>query len=139
MSTTSTDFDEFMKQRKAASDAFVNGDIKPLDQISAHASPATIFGPKGNCVQGAEQVNTTNAAGAKNFKPGGKNEFEVMHKAASDEFAYWVGVQRSAVQMEGQEHAVPFSLRVTEIFRRENGEWKLFHRHADPLKPGDCA
>jgi ketosteroid isomerase-like protein len=28
------------------------------------------------------------------------------------------------------------SLRVTMVFRRENGRWLLVHRHADPLAHG---
>jgi ketosteroid isomerase-like protein len=27
----------------------------------------------------------------------------------------------------------PVSVRVTSVFRREDGEWKLLHRHADPI------
>jgi ketosteroid isomerase-like protein len=27
----------------------------------------------------------------------------------------------------------PVSVRVTSVFRRENGDWKLLHRHADPI------
>jgi len=57
MSESSRDFDEFMKQREEASNAFVNGDFNPLDQISARSLSATIFGPKGDCVRGAEHVN----------------------------------------------------------------------------------
>jgi ketosteroid isomerase-like protein len=56
-----------------------------------------------------------------------------MHMAASGDLAYWVGVQRSVVNVRGQEQGVPMDLRVTEIFRRERGEWKLVQRHADRL------
>jgi len=127
------DFEQFMKLRKEASDEFVNGNFEPLERISAERVPATIFGPKGDCVQGADHVNAANEKGARMFKPGGSNTFEIMHSAADNDLAYWVGIQRSVVRMDGKESGVAMDLRVTEIFRREGDEWKLVHRHADKL------
>lgn len=132
------DFDQFMKQREQASIAFVKGDFEPLRKISTEGPSATIFGPKGDCVQGADQVNSANAKGARLFRPGSKNSFEVMHYGADENIAYWTGIQRSVLQMQGQEKGVPMDLRVTEIFRREKGDWKLIHRHADKLTSGDA-
>lgn len=134
MSQISTDFDEFLKQRKEASDAFVNGESNSLDNISVQISPATSFGPKGNWVQGADLVNAANANGSKHFKSSSKNAFEVLNKGEDKNLAYCIGIQHSVVLMAGHKESIPFDLRVTEIFRRENGAWKLFHRHADPLK-----
>lgn len=133
MNNDMRDFEKFMKQREAASLAFVNGDIGPLGRIATHVSPATIFGPQGNCVEGADKVNAANASGAKYFEPGGKSTFEVLQMAASGGVAYWAGIQRSTVRMQGKAEAVPMDLRVTEVFRREGDDWKLVHRHADPL------
>ena len=135
MDSVLTDFKHFMKQREAASQAFVNGDNGPLNSISTHVSPATIFGPKGDCIAGADKVNAANANTAKHFEAGSENSFEVLQLAASGDVAFWAGIQRSTVNIQGKAHAVPMDLRVTEIFRRERGEWKLIHRHADPLNP----
>ncbi len=132
-SAPASDFAEFMSRRLAASTAFVNGDIAPLHQISTRTSPATIFGPQGDAVQGAEQVNAVNARGAAMFGPDAENVFEVMHQYAQDNLAYWVGIQRSVVHMSGHDQPIPMDLRVTEIFRREQSGWMLIHRHADPL------
>ena len=128
------DFEQFMKQREEASRAFVNGDIDPLDRISTHVSPATIFGPKGDYVEGADEVNAANASGAKMFESGSESSFEILQMAANDGIAYWAGIQRSSVRMQGKAEAIPMDLRVTEAFRREDDEWKLVHRHADILK-----
>lgn len=125
------DFKEFMKSREEASRAFVNGDIGPLDHIATHVSPATIFGPNGDCVEGADKVNAANESGAKLFKPGSESSFEILQMAANDGIAYWAGIQRSTVRVQGKTESIPMDLRVTEAFRREGDEWKLVHRHAD--------
>lgn len=127
------DFKKFMSKRLKASTAFTEGDFEPLKAISVHKSPATIFGPKGDCVQGAQHVNAANEKGASAFEPGAKNDFEIMHQDADEHLAYWTGIQHSIVKIKGEKEPVPMDLRVTEIFRNDAGEWKLMHRHADKL------
>jgi ketosteroid isomerase-like protein len=133
MKNDSHDFAQFMKRREEASLAFVNGDIGPLDRIAIQVSPATIFGPTGDYVVGADKVNAANASSAKHFESGGESTFEVLQMAASGDVAYWAGIQRSTVRMQGKAEAVPMDLRVTEVFRHHDGAWKLVHRHADML------
>lgn len=127
-------FEDFMKRRLAASTAFVEGSAKPLEELSVTDDPASIFGPNGDVVSGSDAVNTANEKTAASFTSGGQNNFEILHMSASGELAYWTGVQRSKVTIKESGQLVPMALRVTELFRKENGEWKLFHRHADKLK-----
>ena len=134
--TGKQNFEAFLKDRERASAAIVNGDVAPLDALSTHVSPATIYGPTGNTVEGAAEVNATNAKGAKSFEAGSETHFEIHQMSADEMLAFWAGIQRSTVKMRGTDKAVPMNLRVTEVFRREDGAWKLIHRHADPLKDG---
>jgi ketosteroid isomerase-like protein len=131
MSDQVHDFALFLKRREQISQAYVNGDAAPLRLISTQRDPATFFGPMGGYVAGAEQVFATNQRGAQQFELGGTSNFEVLQIAASDGIAFWVGLNDATVRMQGK--TVPMKLRLTEIFRLEDGEWKLVHRHADQL------
>jgi ketosteroid isomerase-like protein len=55
----------------------------------------------------------------------------------SGDLAYVVGYERAASSIDGSADE-ELGLRVTQVYRRESGDWKLVHRHADPA-PGSSA
>ena len=124
-------FDSFLQQRRRVAAAFVNGDPQPLLDISSTSDPATILGPGGGAEQGAARVREVNTAAARQFH-GGTTDLEILHSGTSGDLGYWTGFQTALVRVDGKDQPVPMKLRVTELFRREAGTWKLVHRHADP-------
>jgi ketosteroid isomerase-like protein len=138
MGTDRHDFEQFMKQRERAASAYVNGEAAPLGEIVTRRSPATFFGPQGGSTWGADAVWSRYERDAANFERS-ENRFEILHMAAADDLAYWVGFQRATAHLRGRSEPVPFNLRVTEVYRREDDTWKLIHRHADPLFSGPAA
>lgn len=59
-------------------------------------------------------------------------EYEVIAADASGDLAYIVGIEHTTASVDGATPE-PYALRVTNILRRERGEWKVVHRHADPM------
>ena len=49
------------------------------------------------------------------------------------DLGYAVWIERGAVSVEGRDEPGPLVVRVTHIFRREEGVWRLIHRHGDPI------
>ena len=56
-----------------------------------------------------------------------------MSSGQSGDLAYTISIERSEVRIIGQDKPAAMPLRVTHLFRKEDGEWKMIHRHADPL------
>jgi ketosteroid isomerase-like protein len=44
-----------------------------------------------------------------------------------------VEIERGEAKSDAREEITPWTLRVTMIFRPEDGTWKVVHRHADPI------
>ena len=133
MSNDLQDFQQFMKRREAASDAYVQGDAEPLSNVVARECLATFFPPRGGFTTGTKEVASRYESDADIFERGSHFEFEILQMAASDGIAYWAGFMKGEARMRGKADAVPMNLRVTEIFRRESGDWKMVHRHADSM------
>jgi ketosteroid isomerase-like protein len=131
MTDTDDSFRAFLADRPGVGEAYVSGDSAPLAAISTAREPATFFSPTGGYVIGAAAVLATNRAGANSFRPGSHTEFEILHAGSSGDLGYLVGIQHAEVRLAGQAEPVPMHLRITELYRREDGAWKLVHRHAD--------
>jgi ketosteroid isomerase-like protein len=70
---------------------------------------------------------------ASNYRDGEVIGFENVAKYVTPDLAYIVEVERYKAKIGGSEDSVPVALRVTSIFRPEDGVWKIVHRHADPI------
>ena len=123
--------EDFMKRREAISTDYINGRADGLLALSATHDPATFFPPSGDRIQGASQVNAANEKGAHTFVEGSTGYFEILHSSSSGDLGFWTGIQHAEVMMKGKDEPVSMQLRTTEVIRRDKGEWKLVHRHAD--------
>lgn len=126
-----TGFDAFLAERQTIALAYVSGDASPLDAIVTGQDPASFFPPKGRPLQGAAAVAAGYRKGAAMFEAPGKSRLEIVQAGASGDLAFWTGFQVAEVHMAEKKEAVAMKLRITEIFRFEQGGWKLAHRHAD--------
>ena len=84
-------------------------------------------------IRSTSRVKAENERGARYFEKGSTGHFEVLQSGSSGDLGFWTGIQHAEVVIKGKTEPVVMQLRTTEAFRRENGEWKLVHRHADML------
>ena len=127
----SHDFDAFLGKRDAIARDYVNGEPDTLDSIVARHDPATFFSPAGKVEQGAAKVASSYRKGTKAFSRPGKSKLEVLQSGASGNLAFWTGLQHAEIRSASDGKKIPMTLRITEVFRYEDGGWKLAHRHAD--------
>jgi ketosteroid isomerase-like protein len=127
------DFDEVLEQYHLALDEIVKGSPDGYKRVYSHQDDVTLANPFGPPARGWDEVAKTLERAASQFRDGEATGFENVAKYITPDLAYTVEIERSQTKVEGREDVTPIALRVTTIFRPEDGAWKVVHRHADPI------
>jgi len=96
-----------------------------------------VFGPAGSATGPAETQATFDwlASRYTGFESAG---WEILSADVSGDLAYVVAIEHTTVSIGGAP-TESYSLRATTILRREDGQWRAFHRHADPVAGSEPA
>jgi ketosteroid isomerase-like protein len=116
----------------AALNRLVAGDPEPFKALYSQQPDVTVFGGFGAYERGWEQVSRNVEFAAARFR-GGELKIEPLASGMGGDLAYTVWIERGTVMVEGRDEPGSLVVRVTHIFRREDGAWKLIHRHGDPI------
>ena len=127
------DLDQVIEQCQLALREFVKGNPQPMQTMFSHREDVTLANPFGPPARGWGQAAETMERAASQLRDGEFVDFETLAKYVTPELAYVVWMERTRAKVGGGEDITPFALRVTMIFRPEDGTWKVVHRHADPI------
>ncbi len=127
------ELDEVLERFKLAANELLKGNPKPVQNMFSHREDVSLANPFGPPVRGWEQVAETIERAASQFRDGEYGSIETIEKHVTPELAYVVLLEPQKAKVGGSEDVTPFTLRVTMIFRPEEGTWKIVHRHADPI------
>ena len=124
----------FLSRFEEGINRFINGDPTLWKQNASRRDDATIMGAWGAYEKGWDEAGPRYDWAAARFRESGaKVKIEYLSSGVSGDLAYTVAIERSEALVVGEDKPAPMALRVTHVFRKEGGVWKLAHRHADPL------
>ena len=118
----------------AAMAKVANGDVLAIKSLYSKTADATIVYGWGGYEKGGEAVSRRWDWAGQQFK-GGTVRYENVSTVVTADMFYVTDIETYENQrVTGVEGITGWSNRVTHIFRREAGEWRLLHRHGNRLE-----
>lgn len=103
-----------------------NGDAGPRRAIWSRNDPVTVLGAWKNA-SGQQELDGLFADLAETFSDCTSYELELLEAEVLGDTAYTVGFEHTSASVNGVPRT--YILRATQIYRREDGAWKVVHRH----------
>jgi ketosteroid isomerase-like protein len=127
------EFDAFLAEvipRMSSADTLLhNGDATQRTAMWSRRDPVTLFGAALSATSWRE-IRPIFRRLESRFSNCSSWDFDLLAAGVSDGIGYTVGIERTTASVDGGP-AASYALRVTTIFRREDGQWLVVHRHAD--------
>lgn len=120
------------QQFYAALNSMLNGNAAPLSEIWSHSASVTTMHPVGGRQVGWDSVRDTWAQVAELCTDGQVELAEQIVEVAGDA-AYELGIERGRFRLAGEQ--IHVDGRVTNIYLRDQGGWKIVHHHTDVCAP----
>jgi ketosteroid isomerase-like protein len=111
--------------------ALFTGDADPMLEVWSHAEDISYMGPGGDVQVGWNAVRNVWQEQAA-LKLGGKVEPYDLRITVGDELAFTQCIEKGTNQ-DAEGKTVQVSIRATNLFRKENGTWKMIGHHTDLL------
>jgi ketosteroid isomerase-like protein len=110
--------------------ALHNGDAAPRRSLWSRNEPVSVLGAWRNAT-GQQEIDELFIALAHSFSDCTSYAFELQAYDVVGDMAYTAGLEHTSAAVAGQHRT--YTLRATQVYRRETGEWKVAHRHADTV------
>ena len=125
------DFIAWTKSRlREAEIALHNGDAAPRHAIWSREDPVTVLGAWKSAT-GQREVRDLFDQLEATFSNCTSYSNEIIAAEVIGDMAYTAGYEHTQASINGEPRT--YSLRATQVYRREDGEWKVAHRHADTV------
>jgi ketosteroid isomerase-like protein len=129
-----TDRDDFLAWVNSAlyeaEVAVHNGDAAPRRALWSRIEPVSILGALRNAY-GQQELEEIFTFLERRFSDCTSYTFELQAFDVMGDMAYTAGLEHTSAAVDGQPRS--YTLRATQVYRREGGEWKVAHRHADTV------
>lgn len=110
--------------------AIHNGDAAPRRALWSRNEPVSVLGAWRNAF-GQQEVDELFTGLARQFSNCTSYKFELLAYDVVGGMAYTAGLEHTSASVDGEPRS--YVLRATQIYRHENGEWKVAHRHGDTV------
>ena len=123
---------KLIRRTEEQAQAFNSGDMTRWHGMILLSDDFTLMQPFGGAASQGFDSSPAHLARLSRLFRNGDAKLEAVTSYASDDLIVLAFIERQ----NGEVHGLPdqdWSLRVTQVYRRQGSQWQLVHRHADPL------
>lgn len=131
------ELERLIERFEGAAREFSRGEPAGVKALYSHAADVTLANPFGPAVKGWPEVSAALDFASSRFSDGDVEDFRIIEAYESSDLVTVLGTEKWKAKVGDALDVEGFDLRVTTTFRREDGVWKIVHRHADPISTAD--